>query len=288
MVTKTKAEITNFSEALLTVIIISYNSYSVIKQCLDLVCRTDKFKVIIIDNASEDNSANLLREEYSNCDVVTLSKNFGYGRAANEGFKRTNTEFALLINPDVKASLDEIEQLLGFAVHSRKEVALWAPSLDVNFKGNEEAESVDWISGCAMLFNLPIVRKIGFFDPRIFLYYEETVLCKRLIQAGLKIKRCKTVFFKHLEGRSSGSQLNIEITKAWHYGWSKAYYFNQYELENKRKSPFRLFCLYYFKSLTCLNNQKRLIYKYRSKGVLAYLRNVNAFDNQDSPYLFTI
>jgi GT2 family glycosyltransferase len=60
-------------------IIISYN---IIKQCQDALLKSAKYSVILIDNASRDGSAELVKAEYPDVEVVALPRNIGYGRAA--------------------------------------------------------------------------------------------------------------------------------------------------------------------------------------------------------------
>ena len=137
---------------------------------------SERYRVIIVDNASTDGSADKLVERYPHVEVLNLQQNIGYGRAANIGFDRATTEFALLLNPDVKASLEQIDQLLSHALKCQKDTAVLAPLIGNQAVPLTDAvpETVDWVSGCAMLFNLKMLQQVGFFDERIFLYFEET------------------------------------------------------------------------------------------------------------------
>lgn len=275
----------------LTIVIVSYNSFSAIRECLDSVCMSERYRVIIVDNASSDGSADKLVERYPHVAVLNLQQNIGYGRAANIGFERATTEFALLLNPDVKASLAQIDQLLSHALKCQKDTAVLAPLIGNQAVPLTDAvpETVDWVSGCAMLINLKMLQQVGFFDERIFLYFEETALFKSLIRSQFKIKLCRDVCFQHLEGQSSTSdaRLDLEITKAWHYGWSKAYYYAQYEPNNSKKRPLKQFCLYALKSLMSQDREKRLMYQYRAGGVWAFIKKMEAFDAAGAPKKFT-
>ena len=94
----------------------------------------------------------------------------------------------------------------------------------------KNTNQMNFIDGCCLLFNMKQMKKVGFFDKNIFLYFEETDLIKRCIDKSKKVLMIDNIKIYH-EGRSSSiSKLNtiIETNRNWHYMWSKFYYFNKH------------------------------------------------------------
>ena len=77
-------------------------------------------------------------------------------------------------------------------------------------------ESTDWVIGCAMLFNIEKMHKVGFFDKNIFLYGEENELCYRTIKSGGKIYYINNIEYKHLGTKSSPSTNNYIFLRKFH------------------------------------------------------------------------
>ena len=88
---------------------------------------------------------------------------------------------------------------------------------------------MNFITGCALLFNMNSLKKIGYFDENIFLYYEEHDLYYRCLKAGLNIYLIDEAKFTHHGTSSVSSDYNYEIyiNRNWHYCWSKFYYFKK-------------------------------------------------------------
>jgi GT2 family glycosyltransferase len=85
----------------------------------------------------------------------------------------------------------------------------------------------DWIVGALMLFDMTMLRQVGMFDEHIFLFFEETDLCDRMLKAGYKLAICQHAEAEHYPGTSSTTSVQLTKIKAWHTGWSRAYYFNK-------------------------------------------------------------
>jgi len=83
--------------------IVTWNSCKYLKDCLDSVFSQDfnDFSVLVIDNASVDGTTELIREKYPQVYLLTNPKNYGFSRAHNQGFRLTDSEFVLVLNPDV-------------------------------------------------------------------------------------------------------------------------------------------------------------------------------------------
>jgi N-acetylglucosaminyl-diphospho-decaprenol L-rhamnosyltransferase len=268
---------------MLTIFTISYNSAEVLSKCLGPLIDADVYRVIIIDNASTDGSAGKLTARFPSADVLSMDQNIGYGRAANVALSRIETPYALLLNPDLTASVDEIGKLLSHIEDTPAATAIWGPASKKEDHTQAPPESVEWISGCAMLFDMEKMKTVGFFDEQIFLFFEETDLCTRTHQAGYQIRFCRDVYFDHLEGQACTTSTKVEYMKDWHYGWSRCYYFTKHGADNKKRTPERQHAQYRWKSITATDPRKRRKYKAQADGAKAFLRGTPAFDENNQP-----
>lgn len=267
----------------LTLIIISYNSHCVIKQCLASLFGSNKYPAIIIDNASTDGSSETLKESFPCAEIIALKQNIGYGRATNIALRKVKTPYAMLLNPDLYAKPEDIEKLLKHAKEAADDVAILAPAVKEKDFTGDAPESVKWISGSAMLFDMVKLKDIGLFDENIFLFFEETDLCQRTVDAGHKIQLCHDVFMRHIKGQSSPPNPKVEWMKNWHFGWSRAYFFTKHKKATGKRAPQRMALFYKLKSLYSINSEKRNKYKARYAGVRAFIRRENAFLDNGTP-----
>jgi len=263
---------------MIALVIISFNSASIIQRCQQRLLETAPFPILVVDNASPDGSAKVLEEKFPNIGIVALEQNIGYGRAANVGLRKVETRYALLLNPDLTASPEAIEKLLAHAQNDPDNTAIWGPaSLKKDFTG-APPESVEWVSGCAMLFDMEKLKTIGLFDENIFLFAEETELCERTIKAGFKIKLCRDVYFDHLVGQASPPNPKVEYMKWWHFGWSQCYLMTKHCHTTWHKNPRRKWLNYRIHSFTSTSADKRLKWGAKADGAKAFIRGEKAFD----------
>tara|TARA_B110000196_G_C21030173_1_gene607192 strand:+ start:135 stop:980 length:846 start_codon:yes stop_codon:yes gene_type:complete len=195
------------------------------------------FKVIIIEN-SKDYSLVKKIKKFSNAKVIVNNKNTGFGAGINLALKKVKTKYALQIDLDTIFSNKSINDLVEQA-NKLKDFAIIGPFVK-NFKYQEDqfikrkisknTNQMNFIDGCCLLFNMKQMRKIGFFDTNIFLYFEETDLIKRCVDKSKKVLMIDNIKIYH-EGRSSSSDELIPIieeNRNWHYMWSKFYYFRKH------------------------------------------------------------
>ncbi len=268
----------------LTIAIISYNSYATIITCLSELIDADQFKIVIIDNASSDASATKLVNRFPNATVIASHINLGYGRAANLALAQCKTPYFLLVNPDLNASTAAVTQLLLAMRQLDKDVALLAPATSSKTFTQRGLLDVQWVIGAAMLFNLETLKAVGHFDEHIFLFSEESDLCKRIVEQGYKIHLYTDLFMEHLYKQSSAPNQQTEALKQWHHGWSRMYYRNKHGLDHGRYNPYKVTVLYLLKHLFALTRSKRLRYKYCFMGCVAFLRGKPAFTASGQPF----
>lgn len=177
--------------------------------------------VVVIDNASNDGTAEAVAAAFPGVRVIVNPTNLGYGAAINQGVAATNTPYVLVANADVECSPTTVAQLTEFLdQHPRVAVVgprlvspegrlqlSWGrqPSLWHEFvqrwwwrlleayaqpwfaRAAARLQRVDWVLGACFLVRREAFQAVQGMDDRYFLYFEEVDLCTRLRQAGWEI-----------------------------------------------------------------------------------------------------
>jgi len=214
----------------LTLVTVTYNSSAVIGSLLAPLAGMD---TIVVDNASSDNTCEIA-SGFPGVRIIP-NKNEGYGRAANRGFSHAHTPYILLLNPDVVISKESVDAMLA-AMESDPKIAVASARIfsqtqdgakkfthTYAFDANGIAY-VEWVVGAVMLIRYETLQKCGMFDENFFLFFEETDLCKRFVDAGYKLAVVQAAEAEHSEGSSSAPSLKLLKIKAWHNAWSKIYF----------------------------------------------------------------
>lgn len=214
-------------QASITAILVSYNSRKVIGPAIaSLSADPNIAKVIVVDNSSTDKTPEMLRREFPQVEVIENPKNEGYGSGANIGLAKVATSYALMVNPDAILDTGATQALLD-ASKTHPDAAILAPALyderdelHVSYKRNVFAREkrfggqklpadgelcCEYVSGAVMLFNMTLMKKVGFFDPNLFLYYEDDDVCLRARAAGYSVVYVPEARSMHLMGESSGA-----------------------------------------------------------------------------------
>lgn len=267
----------------LTVIIVSYNSFSALVNCMDEWLKNPGCRILVIDNASSDDSARKISERYPGVEVIAAASNLGYGRGANRGLAEVQTSYALLLNPDINASVQDACCLVESADRMAGEFAVLAPAVTERDFAQQGLQSRQWVIGAAMLFNMEMMAQVGFFDENIFLFSEETDLCRRVVSAGLPIYLDSDIYLRHLLKQSSTPSPAIEHLKNWHMGWSRMYYRRKHGLNVGKKAEWRVLASYWVRSLTSTNPEKRAAHRARFEGSLAFMKGLAAYTLDGKP-----
>lgn len=262
---------------MLTIVIVSFNSARTLQVCQDELLASGQFPIIVVDNASRDGSADMISERYPHIRIIRMAHNEGYGRAANRAFAEVKTPYAFLLNPDMQATNDNIQAMLEFALRHKGEASLFAPAVVEKDYVKEGAASRAWLIGAALLFKMQDFSEVGFFDENIFLFSEETDLCRRLVVSGKQIYLNTDIYVHHLAGQSSTPNPKIDALKNWHFGWSKMYYLQKHGLVSGWWQPRRLCLGYALKRMVAVHADKRRQYAARLAGMRACLRGEGAF-----------
>ncbi len=254
-------------EASLDIIIISFGSADIIESNMLDVLKCEKIKKSIIENNPFHKSSKKL-EKYPNLHVSVQEENIGFGSGINLATSQSDSVYNLILNPDIIITLSEIQKFLFYAKNeSYENTILWAPS-----KYNHGRQSKNFfVSGSIMMFRRQEFLEAGGFDENIFLFFEETDLCKRILEKNLRISTEADISFDHLSGKSSPNDTKIEIFKNWHFGWSKCYYYRKHFPNIKKKAALCIFINYLMKYLFSFNRSKSILNKAKACGAWAFL-----------------
>jgi GT2 family glycosyltransferase len=214
-----------------TVLLVSFNSAHLLDERL---CEYAEHPTIVVDNASSDGTRALLASKYPHVRCIESEVNSGYGRAANRGFEEIDSRFALLVNPDAKLKADAFAQ---FEQEARALGEGWlfiAPNTGIPPESPEREtgslERITAASGAALLFDVRAFRRLGGFDPNIFLFFEETDLCRRAMNEGIAMYFAREIIVDHELGTSTHRTLAREYMRKWHYNWSSLYFSRKHRL----------------------------------------------------------
>jgi len=212
-----------------TVVVVTWRGYRWIDACLDSIVAQAAGPVLVVDNASDDGTAELLAAR-SEVDVIRLEENLGFAGGVAVGLDHVRTPFALLVNDDariepgfVAALMAPFERPDGWSLAACTAKLLLEDGRVNNAGGAllpdgygydrglgdpddgqwDTAEDVEAFSGGAVLLRMDAVRAVGGFPARFFLYYEDTDTSVRLRRAGWRIRYVPEARVVHLHGASS-------------------------------------------------------------------------------------
>jgi hypothetical protein len=229
----------------LSVCIVNWNTRSDLEHALDSVLKADQgldLQVIVVDNASRDGSADMVRERFAQVSLIRSPQNLGFARGYNLAARQARGRYLLILNPDTEARPDALRRLVEF-MDAHPAAAAAGPRLLNSdgtlqlscrrfpralagvfrntflgrlFPGNRyaahylmtdwnhaEPREVDWVSGAAMCVRREAWDQIGGFDERFFMYAEDMDWCLRAREAGWQIHYVPDAAIIHRVGRSS-------------------------------------------------------------------------------------
>jgi N-acetylglucosaminyl-diphospho-decaprenol L-rhamnosyltransferase len=225
----------------ISVIIVTHNSAAVIEQC----CRAAKAllpgaEIIVVDNASSDDTRRLC-QGIDGVKLIANDTNTGYGRACNQGASAATGSVLMFLNPDIElqaidaAALEHESSTVPFGLVApdlgrSHTVQHWLVELARHVMGPvrpRELPSVRWPLlrrgawwpvGAVLLAEPGEFTRLGGFDRRFFLYYEDLDLARRYRAAGLPVRITRAVRAQHTRGGSStGSDSHAAVRQGWSY-----------------------------------------------------------------------
>ena len=218
--------------SLVSIIILNYNAGQLLLDCVESIMKTnyDDFEVIIVDNASMDQSHRKCKEKFKNIRLIETGKNLGYCEGNNVGIQKANGDFIVILNPDTTVEPNWLCELVtvynkyGEALYQPKHLSLNDKSIFMSAgnmmnifgfgyareKGKKDinqyntVEQVGYASGTCLFAPSSVFKKVGLLDPFIFLYHDDLDLGWRAAQLGIKSYYVPSSVIYHAESYRLG------------------------------------------------------------------------------------
>ena len=234
---------------LVSIIVVSYNTRDMTVACLRSVMaetRDAPYELLVVDNASNDGSAEAVAELGNEIHLIALKENIGFARANNLAAREARGQFLLLLNPDTVVLDGAIDRLTMFATANPAAgiwgartlfgngtldpTSVWARmtpwsmatrafGLDHAFPASalfnpegyggwkrDSMRAVDIVTGCFLMIRRELWETLGGFDRAFFMYGEEADLCLRAAKLGARPLFTPTATIIHYGGASERTQ----------------------------------------------------------------------------------
>ena len=202
---------------LVYIVVLNYNNYDDTVETIESIERLDyeNYKILLVDNGSEKEVVERIRERFPELRIVETGKNLGYAGGNNFGIRvalSEGAEYVLVLNNDIVLESDALKKMVEIMEKEancaacqplvkfyKEREKIWSAGTKMflgyprlYLKGKKEAiedvfEAPFGLSGCAILVRASAFRDIGLFDERLFLMHEETEWCVRAKKKGYKL-----------------------------------------------------------------------------------------------------
>jgi len=233
----------------ITIVIVNYKNKGLTLNCIQSIEAADfgdlKHEIIVVDNHSEDNIAQILSWQHPDVLCIQNKRNTGMGAGNNAGLKRARGHYVLIMNPDTLAFPDTFTKLHEFMEENptvgvagpkqfnpdktiQDSAYRWhnliTPLLRRTFLGRfgfakrkikhfllrdydrEKPRDVDWLLGSCLFIRAKALADVGLFDQRFFLYFEDTDLCRRFWEKHWRVVYFPEAHIIHNHDRASARQ----------------------------------------------------------------------------------
>jgi GT2 family glycosyltransferase len=226
-------EPTNIRWETTTVVVLNWNSRAMTAECLRSLLEMDAgaFEIIVVDNGSQDGSAEALRAEFPGITVLRNERNLGYSGGCNVGIREAlqrGAEYIVLLNNDtivernfLRELLQEAERYPGAGLVSPKiyyagepdrlwsaggKFSLWT-GIPAHYGWKEKdrgqcdaARDVTMATGCAVVIRAAALQHVGLLDEVLFGNYDDVDYSVRMLDAGWRIRYAPAARLWHKEG----------------------------------------------------------------------------------------
>lgn len=229
-----------------SIVIVNYNNGKYLINCLKSIYQNTQnvnFSTVIVDNASTDNSVELIQALFPKVRIIQNDTNLGFAKANNVALRQLQTKYALILNPDTLVVNNSIEKMFNF-MEQHPEVSIVGPKIlnpdysfqhtGITFPNNlnllfetfflerifpnsrlfgkhkkiyepfTKTKRVDYLQGSCLMIRKQILEDVAFFDERYFMYFEETDLCYRAKKMHWQVFRLGDAEVIHFGGGETG------------------------------------------------------------------------------------
>jgi N-acetylglucosaminyl-diphospho-decaprenol L-rhamnosyltransferase len=211
---------------MISIIIVNYNTRQLLRECLASVNRhCPEAQVIVVDNASHDGSAAMVREEFPAVCLIEAERNLGFASANNLGLQQATGDYVVLLNSDTVLQDDALQRCVAFlqanphigatspalrgtdgqpqqclypmpSLAALIREAIWLPPLPTE---------TGWLAGTCLIVRATALAEVGGqLDGTSFLYWEDADLSARLLRNGWRVEPFPGACILHHGGASGG------------------------------------------------------------------------------------
>ena len=229
----------------LSIVIVNYKSWKPLENCLNSILKEKKikFKVVVIDNNSNDSKISEYKSKFKSIIWVESPENFGFSKACNIGASMVKSKWLLFLNPDTKIPNNCLSKLLRRVKNIKNKIVsikqlddkkkdTHAYGLFLNFYSlngifrylyrllfgqskwrlkNKKSFSPDWVSGSFFLIRRKDYLKLGGWDQDFWMYYEDMDICKRAKDLNMQTLFFNDLFCYHYHGKSSRIDFKTKV-----------------------------------------------------------------------------
>jgi len=219
-------------DAQLAIIIVNYNTGKLLARCLDSIFSQETAcRVLVVDNASADDSLSLLARWTEPVEVIANRENVGFARANNQALARCEEPLVFFLNPDTELYPGCLLAILAY-MKENPQVGLagctvYNPdgscheTVQYRYPGHSYSQGrfsrlpgkIAWLLGAALVGRREPLAATGGFDTDYFLYAEDIDLCLRMRQAGYPLGLIEEAGVMHIEGQSEASRPPVEVLR---------------------------------------------------------------------------
>ncbi|MFC6765370.1 glycosyltransferase family 2 protein [Natrinema soli] len=225
-------------------IVLNWNGYEDTVSCLDSLrqMKYDNFRIVVVDNGSEDGSGSRLDNEYQNVDVLFNRENRGFAGGMNTGIRfaiDSGADYVWVLNNDtvVPSDSNPVSHLIA-PLMERPDIGITSPvilkhdtnlvwfwkaevnSYTLNAKHVNQWEELDdfskktkevmtgYIPLCAAMIDVDVINDVGLLNEQYFLYYEDVDFSMRVKKHGYELLTRTDTEVEHKVSQSTGSNLD--------------------------------------------------------------------------------
>jgi N-acetylglucosaminyl-diphospho-decaprenol L-rhamnosyltransferase len=254
----------------LSIVIVNWNVCHLLQKCLASIYLTADqdhtlaIEIIVVDNASTDNSVEMVRQTFPQVTLIANADNRGFTGGNNQGIAASQGRYVLLLNPDTEVLDDALARMVAY-MDAHSEVGALGPMLlypdgsiqpsrrrfptpvtaffesttlqnwfpnhrllrdyYVLDKPDDAIAEVDWVDGACILTRREALNQVGLLDEGYFMYSEELDWCCRAKTAGWQVVYYPTARVMHHRGQSSEQVKAFQIIR---FNKSKIRYFHKH------------------------------------------------------------
>ncbi len=255
----------------LSIVIISTNEGYFLKSCLQSIHDSKpsvSFETIVINNCSDDDTADILETGFPAVKVISNQRKLGFSANNNQAIRRSGGRYILILNSDIVVLPDSLESMVGFMdEHPEAGIAgckllnpdhslqyscrnfstlatffLRGIHLDSIFPNNtilqkymmfdwdhNQVREVNWVLGSCMMVRRKAIEQVGMLDENFVLYFEDQDWCYRMWKHGWKVYYVPQAQMIHYYQRHSAKQFLNVLT--WTHIKSMLYFFKKHYLQ---------------------------------------------------------